>query len=225
MSDRDRARDLVLAPNEFAFISDETKGNINVYVGPHKTSLANTDRPVVFNDLSKRFDRWSLEQATQTLSVAPEGWYLVLKNPAKDGSHPRTGALNNLPDLEVGRKVNTPGPVSFALWPGQMIRTIQGHQLRSNQYLVVRVYDEAAAKAKLEERGGSRRAAASRTASRAEAARCAGEELTIGAQLVIRGTDVSFSYAADRGRGGARRAELRARGGDAGAPGVLHPAR
>ena len=45
-NDRDRARDLVLAPNEFAFISDETKGNINVYVGPHKTSLANTDRPV-----------------------------------------------------------------------------------------------------------------------------------------------------------------------------------
>ena len=67
-NDRDRARDLVLAPNEFAFISDETKGNINVYVGPHKTSLANTDRPVVFNDLSKRFDRCSLEQATQTLT-------------------------------------------------------------------------------------------------------------------------------------------------------------
>ncbi len=96
-SDRGRERDLVLAPNEFAFISDETKGNINVYVGPHKTSLANTDRPVVFNNASKRFDRCSLEQATQTLAVAPEGWYLVLKNPARDGSHPRTGALNNLP--------------------------------------------------------------------------------------------------------------------------------
>ena len=65
-SDRGRERDLVLAPNEFAFISDETKGNINVYVGPHKTSLANTDRPVVFNDQTKRFDRCSLEQATVT---------------------------------------------------------------------------------------------------------------------------------------------------------------
>ena len=71
--DRGRERDLVLAPNEFAFISDETKGNINVYVGPHKTSLANTDRPVVFNDRSKRFDRCSLEQAIQVFSVSPEG--------------------------------------------------------------------------------------------------------------------------------------------------------
>jgi major vault protein len=79
--DRGRERDLVLAPNEFAFISDETKGNINVYVGPHKTSLANTDRPVVFNDRSKRFDRCSLEHAIQVFSVSPEGWYLVLKNP------------------------------------------------------------------------------------------------------------------------------------------------
>jgi hypothetical protein len=34
MPDHTRERDLVLAPNEFAFISDQTKGNINVYVGP-----------------------------------------------------------------------------------------------------------------------------------------------------------------------------------------------
>ncbi|MFY0542199.1 hypothetical protein [Nannocystis pusilla] len=57
MNDRGRERDLVLAPNEFAFILDETKGNINVYVGPHKTSLANTDAPVVFDPGSKRFER------------------------------------------------------------------------------------------------------------------------------------------------------------------------
>ena len=57
MAERERARerDLVLAPNEYAFISDETKGNVNVYVGPHKTSLANTDQPVLFNPTSKRF--------------------------------------------------------------------------------------------------------------------------------------------------------------------------
>ncbi|MCA9693397.1 MAG: hypothetical protein KC636_27625, partial [Myxococcales bacterium] len=118
MSDRGRERDLVLAPNEFAFISDETKGNINVYVGPHKTSLANTDQPVVFDPGSKKFVRTSLDEATQTISIAPEGWYLVLKNPARDNTHPRTGALNNLPELNIGRKVNIPGPFSFALWPG-----------------------------------------------------------------------------------------------------------
>lgn len=184
-SDRGRERDLVLAPNEFAFISDETKGNINVYVGPHKTSLANTDRPVVFNYESKRFDRCTLEQATQTMAVAPEGWYLVLKNPAKDKSHPRTGALNNLPDLEVGRKVNTAGPISFALWPGQMVKVVQGHHLRSNQYLVARVYDEEAAKENWKH-------AVFKPRSEGEAERPRSEELTLGKHLVIQGTEVSF---------------------------------
>lgn len=184
--DRDRGRDLVLAPNEFAFISDETKGNINVYVGPHKTSLANTDRPVVFNYGTKRFDRCSLEQATQTLAVAPEGWYLILKNPAKDASHPRTGALNNLPDLQIGRKVNVPGPVSFALWPGQMAKVVQGHHIRSNQYLLVRVYDEEGAKANFQHavfrgRDGDDSNPAIRP-----------EDLSMGRKLIIQGTEVAF---------------------------------
>lgn len=192
--DRGRERDLVLAPNEFAFISDETKGNINVYVGPHKTSLANTDRPVLFNYQSKRFDRCTLEQAIQVFSVAPEGWYLVLKNPAKDGSHPRTGALNNLPELVVGRKVNMPGPVSCALWPGQMMRVIQGHQLRSNHYLVVRVYDEGAAKTNYKN-------AVIKPQSSADESRPEGgggdemlkpDDLTMGKLLVIKGTEIAF---------------------------------
>ncbi|MEZ4293647.1 MAG: hypothetical protein R3B70_01630 [Polyangiaceae bacterium] len=192
--DRGRERDLVLAPNEFAFISDETKGNINVYVGPHKTSLANTDRPVVFNDQSKRFDRCSLEQAIQVFSVAPEGWYLVLKNPAKDSSHPRTGALNNLPELNIGRKVNMPGPVSCALWPGQMVRVIQGHHLRSNQYLVVRVYDEEAAKTNYKN-------AVIKPQFTGEEARSGDtpsedvwgpEDLTMGKLLIIKGTLIAF---------------------------------
>jgi major vault protein len=198
--DRGRERDLVLAPNEFAFISDETKGNINVYVGPHKTSLANTDQPVIFNYESKRFARVTLEQAIQVLSVAPEGWYLVLKNPARDGSHPRTGALNNLPELDVGRKVNTPGPVSYALWPGQMVKVVPGHSLRSNQYLLVRVYDEEAAKTnwakaviKRQTAPGTEPAPASESSSDGVLDPSkALPELTMGKHLVIRGTDVSF---------------------------------
>jgi major vault protein len=197
--DRVRERDLVLAPNEFAFISDETKGNINVYVGPHKTSLANTDQPVVFNYESKRFARVTLEQAIQVLSVAPEGWYLVLKNPARDGSHPRTGALNNLPELDVGRKVNTPGPVSYALWPGQMVKVVPGHSLRSNQYLLVRVYDEEAAKTnwakaviKRQSSPGAESSAAGESAEGVLDPTKALPELTIGKHLIIRGTDVSF---------------------------------
>lgn len=141
-----RERDLVLAPNEFAFISDQTKGLVNVYVGPYKTSLANTDQPVIFNEKTKRFERCSLEEAIQVFAIAPEGWYIILKNPAKDGSHPKPAFSNNLIDLEIGHKVNIPGPTSFALWPGQMIRIVQGHTLHYNQYLLVRVYNEDAAR-------------------------------------------------------------------------------
>lgn len=193
--DRGRERDLVLAPNESAFISDETKGNINVYVGPHKTSLANTDRPVVFDARSKRFNRCSLEEATQTFSVAPEGWYLVLKNPARDGSHPRTGALNNLPELDVGRKVNVPGPVSFAQWPGQMVRVVQGHHLRSNHYLVVRVYDEEAAKTNWTKAViKPQQASPDETpgGGTTDELPLKPDDLTMGNLLVIKGTEVAF---------------------------------
>lgn len=141
-----RERDLVLAPNEFAFISDQTKGQVNVYVGPYKTSLANTDQPVVFNERTKRFERCSLEQAIQIFAIAPEGWYMIMKNPARDGSHPKLAFSNSLVDLDIGHKVNIPGPTSFALWPGQMIRIVPGHTLHYNQYLIVRVYDEEAAR-------------------------------------------------------------------------------
>lgn len=191
MSDRGRERDLVLAPNEFAFILDETKGNINVYVGPHKTSLANTDVPVIFDSRTKRFDRKTLDLALQMISIAPEGWYLVLKNPATDKSHPRTGALNNLPNLDTGRKVNIPGPISFALWPGQMMRVLQGHHLRSNQYLLVRVYDEEAAMANWKN-------AVIKPQKTGEGEAEGGllyedkPDLTMGNLLVIRGTQVSF---------------------------------
>ncbi len=193
MSDRGRERDLVLAPNEFAFILDETKGNINVYVGPHKTSLANTDVPVIFDSGTKRFDRKTLDLAIQMISIAPEGWYLVLKNPATDKSHPRTGALNNLPNLDTGRKVNIPGPISFALWPGQMVRVLQGHHLRSNQYLLVRVYDEEAAKvnwknAVIKPQKTGEGEGEGEGIKHLEAL----PDLTMGNLLVIRGTEVSF---------------------------------
>ncbi|MBI2568018.1 MAG: hypothetical protein HYV63_13395 [Candidatus Schekmanbacteria bacterium] len=203
MNDRGgRERDLILAPNEFAFILDETKGNINVYVGPHKTSLANTDQPVVFNGESKRFERRTLEQAIQEIAIAPEGWYLVLKNPAPGpDAHPRTGALNNLPRLDIGRKVNIPGPISFALWPGQMAKVIQGHHLRSNQYLLVRVYDEEAARTNWANAVIKTKTSSTGEASESDAAApdveglppdLALPELTLGKTLVIKGTEVSF---------------------------------
>jgi len=143
----EQERDLVLPFNAFAFVLDETKGNIESHVGPTKTSLAKESKPVVFDEKTKRFKPVAtLDQAIQTFIIAPEGWYVTLKNPAKDAGHPESGSRNDRYDLDKGRKVNLSGPQAFALWPGQMARVVQGHHLRSNQYLLVRVYDEEAAR-------------------------------------------------------------------------------
>lgn len=142
-----RERDLVLAPNEYAFISDQTKGNVITYVGPYKTSMANTDKPVFFNKKTKAFDICDLDGSIQTFCTAPEGWYIILKNPAIDNKPPQIGTSNQLSSLQIGRKVNLPGPNFFALWPGQMAEVLEGHHLRSNEYLLVRVYEEEQARA------------------------------------------------------------------------------
>ncbi|MDM8522459.1 SPFH domain-containing protein [Desulfococcaceae bacterium HSG8] len=196
MPEERRERDLILAPNEYAFILDETKGNIVNYVGPHKTSLANTDQPVLFNDQTKRFDRCNLEKAIKPHAISPEGWYVVLKNPARDGKPPTSGTANSLPELDIGRKVNIPGPVSLAPWPGQMIRVIQGHNLRSNQYLIARVYEEEAARI-----NWKKAVIKPQTSSVGEVSDGPEDgvkpdrdtpDLTMGKLLVIRGIDVSF---------------------------------
>lgn len=196
---RSRERDLILAPNEYAFLLDETKGNVIDYVGPNKTSLANTDQPVAFNNGTKRFEPCNLERSIRLFSIAPEGWYLVLKNPAQDSKNPTPGTANSLPELNVGRKVNIPGPTSFALWPGQMVRVLQGHHLRSNQYLVVRIYDEEAAREnwakaviKPQTTAGSDPDGGEDAEGSRQAEVNLDVDLTMGNLLVIKGTDVSF---------------------------------
>jgi major vault protein len=205
-------RDLVLAPNEFAFILDETKGNVTVYVGSNKTSLANTDKPVIFSEADKTFDRTTLERAVQTFKTAPEGWYIILKNPAEGKEHPSPGSGQSLPNLNVGRKVNIRGPVTFPLWPGQMARVTQGHHLKSNQYLSVRVYDDESARENWD-KGVMKPAETGKTPKGDEETEGEGEgtgapsespttlapktpmdtgDLTMGKLLVIKGTDVSF---------------------------------
>lgn len=212
-------RDLVLAPNQYAHVSDETKGEIVCYTGPFKASLANEQRPVFFNPKSKRFETCPLEEAICTFAIAPEGWYGILKNPsAKEPMHPEPGSQNSKSSLHVGRKVNMPGPFSFALFPGQMIRVVRGHMLSSNQYLLTRVYDADEAQKNI----GSTISAASGTAvtdafdalsedatpeeiqaakeadiratevKKEEAVAAAAKNLSMGAQSIIKGTEVSF---------------------------------
>lgn len=177
----ERSRELVLSPNEFSHISDTTKGNINCYVGPVKLSLATSDKLVLFSEITKKFEEVaSIKEATQVFRTAPENWYIVLKNPSKDGSFPKTGTSTGSADLLIGKKINISGPISFALFPGQMCKVIEGHRLRSNEYLLVQIYDVEAAKKgwdpNLGEGDGENQA----------------ENFVSGQKLIIRGDQISF---------------------------------
>ena len=201
MAEQGRERDLVLGPTEYAMIQDETKGNITVYVGPQKTSLSNTDRPVVFDPQTGTFARCELAEAIKVFPTADEGAYIVLSNPAVGSEgHPKTGS--NMPSkLEIGRKVNIPGPTSFPLWPGQTATVIPGHRLRSNEYLIVRVYNDMAAtenwsKAVMKPQTAASASGELKSEGSAEEAAVpsvqAPQQLTMGQLLVIQGTKVSF---------------------------------
>jgi hypothetical protein len=94
------------------------------------------------------------------------------------------------PDLEVGRKINITGPCSFPLWPGQMVKLVPGHHLRSNQYLLVRVYNEDEAR----KHWGQAviKPASAEGADPTQPIARAPAELTVGKLFIIKGTDVSF---------------------------------
>jgi major vault protein len=147
MSETREKRDLVLAPGEYAFMQDVTKGVVKVYTGPTVINPTAQEAPVVYDPQRAQFVRVNrLEDAVRKSVVAPQGFYIALTNPAKNGSHPQDGSSQPSPDLDIGRKINVPGPCSFALWPGQDAQLIRGHHLRSNQYLLVKVYDEEEAR-------------------------------------------------------------------------------
>lgn len=180
-----RQKDLVLSINEFCFLRNATSGQIKTYTGPITMTISAQESLVVFNPKTKRFEETQdFERARQIFVSAPEGWYIVLKNPAEDNSHPESAKAVNSPSLEIGHKINIPGPCSFSLFPGQMTRTIRGHRLRSNQYLLARVYDAEAAKK------GS--ATATMIDAEGNEVKAKEEDYFVGQLLVIKGTEVSF---------------------------------
>lgn len=141
-------------------------------------SLSQSDTLVCFDTKTKKFipcNRY--EDAIQLVTTAPEGWYIALKNPAPGNKHPQPGTSNSIPEnMEIGKKINIPGPISFALYPGQMAQVIQGHTLRSNQYLVAKVYDADSLNTTKEDRDASEN-----------------EPYFVNGQvLIIKGTEISF---------------------------------
>lgn len=183
-------RDLVLPPNTFAYVLDRTKGKVSAYVGPFRSSLSDTDVLVVWQN-GRFIPTPETERAIQPFIEAVEGQYIVLSNPASGEdpeNFPKDGSMNDTTDLVTGRKVVIPGPKSFPLWPGQSAQVIDGHHLRHNQYLVVRVYEPEAAKANSE-----RALVAPQMTGESEGSTpTLDADLTMGQLIVIRGVDVSF---------------------------------
>ena len=181
-----RQKDIVLAPNEYTFVLSKTNGVIKTHTGPMTMTISAQESLVVFDSKSKQFiEVADIDEAKRLFTSAPEGWYIVLKNPAKDNVHPDSGKANNSPDLEVGKKINIAGPCTFSLFPGQMAKVVQGHRLRSNQYLLARVYDADAAKKNID-------TATIVDTEGNEVKDKKATEYFMGQLLVIKGTEVSF---------------------------------
>ena len=179
-----RSKDLVLAINEYVLIQDKTDGKIRTCCGPKMVTISQQQALVVFNSKTKKFDEVNdFNRAKQLFVSAPEGWYVILKNPTENGKHPEEGINNPPSDMRIGVKVNVAGPTSFALFPGQMAKVVRGHKLRSNQYLIARVYDAVAA---TENANSATILDAEGKAIQSKTSYFAGQ------LLVIKGTEVSF---------------------------------
>lgn len=181
-----RQRDLVLSVNEFCFLQNKTNGTIKSHVGPLTMTISQQEALVTFNTKTKKFEETQdFEKAKQLFVSAPEGWYAILKNPTTDNQYPESGKANTTPTtMKVGTKVNIPGPISVALYPGQMAKVVRGHRLRSNQYLLARVYDAQAAKTNM--------ASATIIDVEGKGVEKKAEDYFMGQLLVIKGTEVSF---------------------------------
>src|SRR5512137_2228668 len=186
--DRDR-NDVILMPRQYAIVKDTTKGNLIVQVGPIKVTVSETDRLMAPDP---RNPSRLIEVGNQDAAILPyvdvgESDYVVLSNPAKDAASvlkPRT--KNDMVELSFGRKVNMPGPISIPLWPFQTADVIKGHQLQTNQYLVVKVINDEEAlsnwsKSIVKTAEGEKTKGIARPAS-----------LSIGQLIIIKGTEVSF---------------------------------
>jgi major vault protein len=210
MSTEAPKRDLVLPPGTYAYMQDVTKGVVKTYTGPTVINPTAQERPVVYDSKSGTFKgASSLEDAMRISPVAAEGSYIILRNPARANKHPEEGSAQPSAEQEIGRAIIVPGPVTFALWPGQAAEVVEGHHLRSNQYLLVCVYNEDEARKNWSKavvkpatpEGGSGAGGPSAGASTDPTAASPPDltvgkqlppDLTVGKQLIIRGTEVSF---------------------------------
>ena len=185
-------RDLVVSPGAYAYLRDGTKGTIKIYTGPTVVTPSAQDEGIVYDEKAGEFKPCAeLAHAVRRSPVTVEGFYCVLLNPAKNRKQPEDGGQATGTELDVGRKINIPGPGIFALWPGQSAEVIRGHQLRYNQYLIARVYNEDEARKNWLKAVVKPASTDGATVDVAVSVPLP-KDLSVGKLLIIRGTEVSF---------------------------------
>ena len=135
MADEERGRrgtnELVLPAGEYAYTRDATSGVTFVRPGPTVVNAQAQDEPVLFDVGTGRFRTVALLEAAQVNTVVPTGHYAVLNNPTPDAKYPEPGNKATAKELLIGQRVHLPGPVSFALWPRQSAKVIEGQFARA----------------------------------------------------------------------------------------------
>jgi hypothetical protein len=169
--ENDRQRDIIIGPREYSYVQDTTKGEVNLYVGPVKISMSNTER-LVRLDNNRRFVSAGQDGRTgvEGFVTAQSSQYVILENPTKDEKANYSRGPNSPVDLDIGKKVVVAGPKSFALWPGQKATVIDGHALREDEYVIVRAYENGS----IELEGQKK------------------EKVPIGTEYVVKGSETSF---------------------------------
>ncbi len=194
----------------YAYIQDKNNAQITVGVGPQAITLGQSELAVTYEGKSNFKTHSAPTLAIKKSIVVPEGFYAVLVNPSADENHqhPKANTRAAAPELRIGNKIVINGPDSFALWPGQEADVIRGHQLASDDYLFVRVYDAEAARANFDKLqfvaatkvpavssdedpviGGGKIGGADLSEDKST---LTADDLTVGKILVIKGTEVSF---------------------------------
>lgn len=186
MAAADTQNDLVL-PNGRQVLILNDKGVIETWVGPTRVvSSSSNERPVVWNPKEKRFDVSDTDpkQAIRPLVQVNNGEYVILEGipvlKSGDVEYPPQGTNTKGPEIDVSQRTILHGPKYFALWPRQVATVISGHHLAYDEFVLVRVYDEGRAKANVD------------TTLVKEGGELKLDNLTMGAQFVIKGTEVSF---------------------------------
>lgn len=189
MQPPEQNRDLTLAPDTYLYLQNVGKGGIiTVYRGPCVVSQTGQDAPILYNSDHRFEPAGRLEQAVQQAPRANEGDYVVLECPAEDNGFP-TEVSQPSRTLRKGCKIVIPGPWSEALWPGQSATVIEGHRLRSNQYLIAIIYNAEEA-----EKNWSQTVVkpAEETETTVSKGLPQPESFAVGTRIVVKGTDVSF---------------------------------